>query len=46
MMNLEEIREYMLNELRKEFRKAESEEENIYSDLFMICNDLGVTKEK
>ena len=45
MMNFEEMKEYLLNELNEERKKMLNKEENDYSYIFMICNDIGITEE-
>lgn len=46
MMNINEIREYLLEELKEERQKMLMNQENHYSYLFMICNDMGIAPEK
>ena len=46
MMNTNEIREYLLNELHEEWKKMIMKQENSYSYLFMLCNDMGIVPEK
>ena len=46
MMNINEIREYLLEELKEERQKMLMNQENHYSYLFMICNDMGIVPEK
>ena len=45
MMNLEEMKEYLLNELKEERNKMLMNEENDYSYIFMLCNDMGIVEE-
>ena len=45
MMNVEEIREYLLDELKDERQKMLMNKENHYSYIFMLCNDMGFTPE-
>lgn len=46
MMNINEMREYLLNELHEEWKKMTMKQENNYSYLFMLCNDMGIVPEK
>ena len=46
MINVEEIREYLLDELEDERRKMLMNKENHYSYIFMICNDMGFIPEE
>lgn len=46
MMNINEIREYLLEELKEERQKMLMNQENHYPYLFMICNDMGIVPEK
>ena len=46
MMNINEMREYLLEELKEERQKMLMNQENHYSYLFMICNDMGIVPEK
>lgn len=41
-MNIEEMKEYLLTELKEEHSKMLLNKENNYSYLFMLCNDMGV----
>jgi hypothetical protein len=45
MMNVDEMKEYLLEELKNERNKMLMKQENHYSYLFMICNDMGITLE-
>jgi len=40
---VEEIREYMLDELKREFHKMVMKEENNFGYIYMLCNDMGFT---
>ena len=42
MMTLKEMREYLLEELKTERNKMLMNEENDYSYIFMLCNDMGI----
>lgn len=42
MMNIKEMREYLLEELREEHQKMLMNKENHYSYIFMLCNDMGI----
>lgn len=46
MMNLNEMREYLLEELKEERNKMLMNQENRYSYIFMLCNDMGITEEE
>lgn len=46
MMTPEEMKEYLLDELREERCKMLMNQENHYSYLFMICNDIGIVDER
>ena len=41
-MNFEEIKEYLLDELKEEREKMLKKQGNNYSYIFMICNDMGL----
>lgn len=43
-MSIEEMKEYIAEELKDEYRLLLAGEENHYSYLFMIANDLGLIK--
>ena len=45
MMTFEEMKEYLLNELKEERNKMLMKEENNYSYIFMLCNDMGIIEE-
>lgn len=42
MMNINEMREYLLEELKEEHQKMLMNKENYYSYIFMLCNDMGI----
>lgn len=42
MMNINEMREYLLEELKEERQKMLMNKENHYSYIFMLCNDMGI----
>lgn len=42
MMNINEMREYLLEELKEERQKMLMLKENHYSYIFMLCNDMGI----
>lgn len=44
MMDFDEIKEYLLNELKEERSKWLLNKENYYSYIFLICNDIGLTE--
>ena len=46
MMTIEEIREYLLEELKEEKNKMLMNKENQYSYIFMLCNDMGIVEEE
>lgn len=46
MMNINEMREYLLDELHEEWKKMVMKQENNYSYLFMLCNDIGIAPEE
>lgn len=46
MMNVDEMREYLLEELKEERQKMLMNKENKYSYIFMICNDMGIIPEE
>lgn len=46
MMNVDEMREYLLEELKEERQKMLMNKENKYSYIFMICNDMGIILEE
>lgn len=43
-MTIEEMKEYIAEELKEEYQLLLAGKENHYSYLFMIANDLGLTK--
>lgn len=45
MMNINEMKEYLLNELKEERYKMLMHQENKYSYIFMLCNDMGIIEE-
>lgn len=45
MMTIEEMKEYLLDELKEEHRKLSMHQSNNYSYIFMLCNDMGITEE-
>lgn len=46
MMNINEMKEYLLEELKEERNKMLMNQENNYSYLLMLCNDMGITEEQ
>lgn len=46
MMTAAEMKDYLLSELDDEKQKMLRGEENKYSYLFMLCNDMGLTIEE
>lgn len=46
MMNVDEMCEYLLEELKEERQKMLMNKENKYSYIFMICNDMGIILEE
>ena len=46
MMTIEEIREYLLEELKEEKNRMLMNKENHFSYLFMLCNDMGIVEEE
>lgn len=46
MMNFDEMREYLLEELKYERNKMLMNQENKYSYIFMLCNDMGIIEEQ
>ena len=44
MMTIEEIREYLLEELKEEKNKMLMNKESHFSYLFMLCNDMGIVE--
>lgn len=46
MMNMDEMRCYLLEELKEERQKWLSGKENQYSYIFMLCNDIGIVAEE
>ena len=45
MMTIEEMKEYLLEELKEERNKMLMNQENKYSYIFMLCNDMGIREE-
>lgn len=45
MMTIEEIKEYLANELLEEYNKMIMNQPNYYGYLFMITNDIGIFQE-
>lgn len=45
MMTIEEMKEYLLAELKEERNKMLMKQENKYSYIFMLCNDMGIIEE-
>ena len=41
-MSYDEMVEYLLDELKEEQRKMKLNEDNRYSYIFMLCNDMGI----
>lgn len=42
MMSYEEMKKYLIDELKEERRKMLMNQDNKYSYIFMICNDMGI----
>ena len=45
-MDINEMKEYLLCELKEELYKMLMNQENKYSYLFMLCNDMGIIEEQ
>lgn len=45
MMTFEEMKEYLLDELKIERTNAHKHQSNNYSYIFMLCNDMGIIPE-
>ena len=45
-MNINEMKEYLLEELKEERNKMFMNKENHYSYIFMLCNDMGIVEEQ
>ena len=45
-MNINEMKEYLLEELKEERYKMLMNKENHYSYIFMLCNDMGIVEEQ
>ena len=43
-MTIEEMKEYLLEELKEERTKMLMNKENHYSYIFMLCNDMGIAE--
>ena len=43
-MSYDEMVEYLLDELKEERNKMLMNEENRYSYIFMLCNDMGIVE--
>lgn len=43
-MTIKEMKEYISSELQEEYNKMMRGEDNHYSYLFMIANDMGLTE--
>lgn len=46
MMSCEEMKKYLIDELKEERRKMLMNQDNKYSYIFMICNDMGIIDPK
>jgi hypothetical protein len=46
MMSYEEMKKYLIDELKEERRKMLMNQDNKYSYIFMICNDMGIIDPK
>ena len=46
MMSAKEMKAYLLDELKSERSKMLQGQENQYSYIFMLCNDMGLTEEE
>ena len=46
MMSYEEMKKYMIDELKEERRKMLMNQDNKYSYIFMLCNDMGIIDPK
>ncbi len=46
MMTIDEMKEYLLAELKEERRKMLMNQDNKYSYIFMLCNDMGIIDPK
>ena len=45
MMSIEEMKDYLLDELKGERNKMLMKQPNNYGYLFMLCNDMGIVGE-
>ena len=45
-MTINEMKEYLLEELKEEKNKMLMNKENHYSYILMICNDMGIIEEQ
>lgn len=45
MMSIEEMKEYLLDELKEERKKMLMKQPNNYGYIFMVCNDMGIVEE-
>jgi hypothetical protein len=46
MMSCEEMKKYLIDELKEERRKMLMKQDNKYSYIFMLCNDMGIIDPK
>ena len=44
-MTIEEIKAYLIAELKEEHEKMMKHQGNNYSYIFMLCNDMGITED-
>lgn len=45
MMKIEEMKEFLLDELKEEKKKMLRNEENHFGYLFMLLNDIGIIED-
>lgn len=45
MMTYEEMKQYLLDELKEEHEKMIKKQGSNYSYIFMLCNDMGIIEE-
>lgn len=45
MMTYEEMKQYLLDELKEEHDKMIKKQGSNYSYIFMLCNDMGIREE-
>lgn len=45
-MSINEMKEYLLEELKEERYKMLMNKENHYSYILMLCNDMGIVEEQ